>query len=373
MNLYRSMGLQAAPFGSTFDERAWYDGGGYGEALATLQFAMTTGKACTVVLGDSGSGKSHLAQLACRRAAIARPVLWVYASTRGDLSPRATFLRRGFQDRAQSVETDLHTWLTHTNRDMQTPLVVVDDADQLRAAHWGVIASALSSELRFDGQLSIILLATPPLFRQIRSRDYARLQRRVFRVLSLDALAPAEAVEYLRARVAAVGGALEDFFDDDAVEQIVRATRGRPGLINQLADNALLEALAAERRRVAMRDVVRGAVAMVGGGTHTLEAPKRSPRLTTSSARGIERRHAELSGKPPRRLLDFDSRMQRMQQRLGAALDVLRGSTGKPAAAARHMSSDDGIIDQEIAEQVSAARRPSRSEAQPDLSVMSSR
>ena len=68
MNLCEHFGLDRAPFGPTPSEDFFFAAPTHEEAYATLQYTVNAHKACSVVVGDSGYGKSLLALMLCRSA-----------------------------------------------------------------------------------------------------------------------------------------------------------------------------------------------------------------------------------------------------------------------------------------------------------------
>jgi hypothetical protein len=65
-------------------------------------------------------------------------------------------------------------------------------------------------------------------------------------------------------RLSAVGANRVQIFDSGAVAQIHRLTKGNPGLINQVCDNALLEAFSRGNKQVTAAEVLAAAHAIVG-------------------------------------------------------------------------------------------------------------
>src|SRR5690606_13316964 len=75
----------------------------------------------------------------------------------------------------------------------------------------------------------------------------------------LDALEPAETVDYLRYRLQVAGGNADEIFGAEVIEEIHRLTGGIPRLVNTLCDTALTACMVESRRRVD-RDVIDSVV-----------------------------------------------------------------------------------------------------------------
>jgi hypothetical protein len=108
------------------------------------------------------------------------------------------------------------------------------------------------------------VLATPAL---------TRLRRRLFRTYMLQPLTCEQVHEYVRCRVAAVDGQSAEIFTDEAVTQLHHLTHGNPGLINQVCDNAMIDAYGEDRQRIGAEDVLTAVHTIVGRGFSMQDPP----------------------------------------------------------------------------------------------------
>lgn len=269
MDAFEHFGFNKPPFDPMPDAEFLYEAPAHAEALATLQYAVFAGKGCCVVLGESGYGKTLLARIVAASAGAANSVYWVHGCGQPDNATRVSVYPPGRFDRKGGGPAVGETTLgaeTHVARFLpDPPVLVVDCADELPLQGWRDVTAWLSTEIRFGRPASVLLFGLPRLLEALAAPELVRLQRRIFRVCRLEPLSPELTREYIRARSEAAGGEWRYVFSDATIAQIARLGQGNPALINQLCDNALLEAYGEGRDYVALADVGNALHAMFAG------------------------------------------------------------------------------------------------------------
>ncbi len=271
MTAYAHFGLKLAPFEGKPDPRFFCALPAHAEVLATLQFAVHAGKACTLVLGDSGSGKTLLGCMLAKSLGPHVGLLWVHGigQAGGDtdvtICPAGTLSRpETFGHRAIS-ESTLNAWIRAQLPTPRPTVVVVDNADGLAAPSWESILTLVTREMRFHKPLSVVLFGLPRLIESLADPRLVRLRRRLFRTCHLPRLSRANTEEYVRERLTVAGAPNPDVFLPPAVDLIHRFSGGNPALVNQLCDNAMVEAYAGDRTRIDAADI-RATVQVITGG-----------------------------------------------------------------------------------------------------------
>ncbi|HUU97651.1 MAG TPA: hypothetical protein VM487_18095, partial [Phycisphaerae bacterium] len=150
---------------------------------------------------------------------------------------------------------------------------IVDNADELPRAAWRDIVSLLASEAIGVRPPNVALFGLPSLGRVLATPALTRLRRRLFRTYVLQPLTCEQVHEYVRCRVAAVDGQGAEIFTDEAVTQLHHLTHGNPGLINQVCDNAMIDAYGEDRQRIGAEDVLTAAHTIVGRGFSVQDPP----------------------------------------------------------------------------------------------------
>ncbi|MBN2446004.1 MAG: AAA family ATPase [Phycisphaerae bacterium] len=341
MDISTHFGLKKAPFMEAVDSEACLASPVHREALATLRYTIRDHKACAMVIGGCGMGKTLVGRLASKSCQNRRPVLWVHGLAQSDNSLAVTVLA-GSRGKAKGdtspQPSTLAEWCAEYPQRSPAPVVIVDEADELTTAHWTEFIALLAQDMRFTGQMTLILLGTPKLRDRLASPQFARLRRRVFRICSLRPMTVEESLEYVGIRVANAGGDAKQLFETEALEKIARLTRGNPSLINVLCDNTLIEAYGADRTRVTLDDVRSAVEAMIGiththTGAHVLSAPEDVTLALPMSATEPETTQpvtepvVEPATEPvsqPEESITFERRLAAMRSRLERTLAAVR-------------------------------------------------
>lgn len=118
-------------------------------------------------------------------------------------------------------------------------VIAVDEAQNLGAAALEELRLLTCIEAGQKKLLTVVLMGQPALSDLINSSELHNLQQRIRLRQHLRRLTLDETFEYLRHRLAVVGGDLDRIFQHDAVLKIHQATFGTPRLINTLCDTAM--------------------------------------------------------------------------------------------------------------------------------------
>jgi len=366
METYRFFGLNAAPFDGQPDPRFFHATTSHAESLATLQYALHTGKTCTVVVGESGSGKTLLGRLLTQTAPRRTALLWLHGigqpkgETRVTVCPPGNPTQNNAFQAKNVTETTLADWTRTNLRTHHGTVVIADNADSLRPHNWEDLLALATREVRTPKPVNLILLGLPTLLDVLAAPTLLRLHRRVFRTCHLARLAEAEVDTYIRHRLNVAGGTTIDIFTPDAVNLIHRFSAGNPALVNQLCDNAMVDAFSEDRRLIDARHIV-ASVHAITGGTSRKRRSLPTPRLVHPVP--IKVRAVALPSRPPAKLqpitravstalatermdrvaqlckmapivtyAPLDDRLRSLEARLAEALTRVREARQRPAA-----------------------------------------
>jgi general secretion pathway protein A len=289
METFAYFGLSKPPFDGTPDPRFLCVLPSHSETLATLEYAVHSGKPCTLVLGDSGSGKTLLGQILAQRTATKGRVLWVHGfgqhaagihltvCTPGSLAAGETLGPKG------TAETPLTEWLGTLPPGRHATTLIVDDADGLPVPAWNDILALVTRQVRTPQPVCVVLLGLPDLIDTLGQPALLRLQRRVFRTCRLNPLNSADVATYIQHRLTAAGGTESEVFTPEAVELIHRFSDGNPALINQLCDNTMVDAFADERQVIDGPHVLATVSAITGGVRRQCYLPSPAPERISSA------------------------------------------------------------------------------------------
>jgi general secretion pathway protein A len=270
MEAYQHFGLSTPPFDGAPDPRFFFHATSHAEALATLEYAIHAGKPCTLAIGESGSGKTLLGRVLAQRGVGAASLLWIHgigqSGDRTDVAifPPADLRRSNPLKPRQVVDSTLGEWIRTRLAKSAPAVIVVDNADALREHNWQDILALLTREAHAMQPISLVLFGLPDLLSVLSDPELVRLQRRVFRTCSLARLTGPDVSAYIRHRWTVAGGGEAKVFTSAALGLIHRFSDGNPALVNQLCDNAMLDAFSEERARIDARDVIATLQAITG-------------------------------------------------------------------------------------------------------------
>jgi hypothetical protein len=146
-------------------------------------------------------------------------------------------------------------------------VIIIDNADGLNRQNWEDVLSLVTHEFRASKAYTLILLGLPSLAARMGSRGLMRVRRRVFRTCQLPGMTRAQAEAYVQHRLAAAGGRIEPF-TPAALDLVHRVTGGNPALVNQVCDNALIDAFSEDRKTIDGPHVSAAVQSIIGPATN---------------------------------------------------------------------------------------------------------
>lgn len=256
-------GLTVKPFQNTSDPRFLCLSEQHQEGLSRLQYAVNDYKACAMLTGIFGSGKTLLAQALLdslpqdkfQTAFIFNPQL-----THIELL-REVIYQLGIHDRLPEQKTDILHVLTDILNDNYSEgrhvVIIVDEAHLIEDR---LIFEELRLLLNFQKRdkflLTLILVGQPELRDKIV--HLKPLDQRISIRFHLKGLKPEEIPTYVMHRLK-VAGAKRSFFDQDTYEMIYESTGGIPRRINQICDLALLTGMGV-KAKIITRTIIQEVV-----------------------------------------------------------------------------------------------------------------
>ena len=245
-------GLSQKPFSKTPDPAFLYPSRQHAEALARLSHAVEE-REIAVLTGEVGAGKTTLTRALvdafaerCRFALVVNPAL----PPAQLLSAIAAGFGVGTGRRKADTYAALGEALEALDGQDLFPVVIVDEA-QLLAGRSALDELRLLTNLTADDRplVGLLLVGQPELRQRLQRHGGEAFAQRVGVAYHLGALERDEVDAYLRHRLA-VAGRRAPLFTADAVEVIHARSGGLPRRVNQLAQNALLEAFGRDAETV---------------------------------------------------------------------------------------------------------------------------
>ncbi len=231
------------------------------EALANLQYGISSRKSITLLLGEAGTGKTTLVRAAleseaCNGARILH--LNNPALTRQEF---IEFLARGFS-LSQEAMTSKTTMLFELERELkerraagETIALVIDEAQSLSHDLLEEVRLLANIETSTEKLLPVVLAGQPELADRLNEPSLRQLKQRVALRCTLGLLDLTETAGYIAGRLRVAGGDAAHIFTREAVEFVATRSGGVPRTINVICDNALVGGFAAGVKPVGMKIV----------------------------------------------------------------------------------------------------------------------
>jgi len=231
-------GLEKPPFSSGLDLNMFYEGASQREALARLRFLLSHRRRLGLVVGEAGVGKSLLLRVfakQCRQAGAAVAKVDLLG-----LSPREFSWQLGNKlQAAVRVEDDIVRLLRQVNdrleenslQDKQT-VVLLDDLDQAGPDLLSQVLRLIRSDAT---KLTLIATASWAQLQRVSKGLMELVDLRI----DLESWDELDTTGYLQ-HALFEAGAQRPLFDEEAISDLYRFTKGVPRAVNRLADFALL-------------------------------------------------------------------------------------------------------------------------------------
>lgn len=256
-------GLSQDPFSNESDLRLYFESPVHRDAQRRVERGLRQHKGLTLLTGEGGMGKTLLARriLDGLEEEIFEATLLVMLP--GAADAMGIFQRFARQLGAEEPARDragilgqIYERLAIVREDGRHAVLIVDDAQVMSPQVFAELGGLLSLEYEDRRLMSMLLVGSPELDRQIQNDAslFPRVDVRV-RIQPLDLQS---SVAYLTHRLQ-VARARPDLIPPATMEVLYKLSRGRPRRLNTLADNALFETYLAGRMAMEPGDVERAA------------------------------------------------------------------------------------------------------------------
>jgi general secretion pathway protein A len=238
-------GLQEKPFGITPDPRFLFMSRTHREAFAHLLYGLRNKVGFIAVAGEVGAGKttilralfSQLDDANFRLALILNPRVTPMGLLQ---SINAEF---GLPGKCRSIfglVEELNAYLLNENLVGRTPVLIIDEAQNLSVGVLEQIRLLSNLETERDKLIQIVLVGQPELRDLLLRPNLRQLNQRIVVRCNLASLEPDETVAYVRHRLQIAGRADGMLFSEEALKAVHRCSAGLPRRINMICDRALL-------------------------------------------------------------------------------------------------------------------------------------
>jgi len=246
--------LQHNPFGTSPDPRFLYMMPHTREALACLEYGISSRKGFTVLTGEVGTGKTTLLRRALGSFSGRRVSTAFVFNPRLDVLDFLEFVLTDFglvpANRTKSgMLLQLNRWLIERYRMDETCVVVVDEAQNCSWELLEEIRLLTNLETSSEKLLQIVLSGQPELEEKLRQPSVRQLRQRVALWCRTQPLTESQTHAYVAERLR-IAGATWQIFSSEALDLVHRYSRGIPRIINLLCENSLIVAYVEQVQQV---------------------------------------------------------------------------------------------------------------------------
>lgn len=237
-------GLVRLPFEMTPDPSMLYMGEAHREGLATLVYAVQSGKGFCVLTGEVGTGKTTLLHALLGQLESNTASAFIFNPRLEPLDFfRLIFDEYGIAGRCESKADYLlalnHFLIERLSRNQKT-LLIIDEAQVLPADMLEEVRLLSNLETPTAKLLQIILVGQPELSDVLARPELRQLRQRVVLRHHLRPFDAKELEDYVDERLSLAGYTGGGIFKRSARKELFRVTGGVPRLVNVVCDGALL-------------------------------------------------------------------------------------------------------------------------------------
>ena len=235
---------------------------GHKKALSYLEYGIQERAGFTLLTGEVGSGKTTLLRNIIKNLG-AKTTLSMVFNTQVETDQLLALINEDFgldikgKDKV-ALLGDLNDFLVKENSKGHRPIVIIDEAQNLKAEALEEIR--LLSNLEFDSfkLLQIILVGQPELKQLLSQPNLRQLRQRISISCHLSPLSREETEAYIYHRLEIAGNREALIFSAKVLDLIFEFSSGGPRLINVICDFLLLTSFVEEKHEISEELVREG-------------------------------------------------------------------------------------------------------------------
>lgn len=232
----QSWSLRRHPFEERIDPEFFYAGSTLMQRLDLLTHLIQFSESIVIVSGPDGSGKSTLLGQFLTHI---NPQWSVCAIDGSQGKQLAENLAQTIGTPAgENEQTLLARWAMQSEPSRQL-VIVIDNAEQLSESDCERLCELI--DLPDGDRLRIVLFGTADITERVRARLEKQGSKHTCQTLEIPRLTEEETAAYLMYRLAVAGYSGESPFTPTEIRAICKSADGRPGHINRLANESLVE------------------------------------------------------------------------------------------------------------------------------------
>src|SRR5260370_2452400 len=246
-------GLREKPFNVNPDPRYLFLTPSTQEALASLTYGIQSRKGIILVSGEVGTGKTNRLNKLLDWLRQKQGTTAFIFSTQLSVNELLDYMMADFgiscESRAKNeILLRLNRWLVDRYRAGETPVLIVDEAQNLSAQALEEIRLLTNLETSTEKLLQIVLSGQPELEEKLRHPQLRQLRQRITRRCNTRPLSLEETQGYITQRLRIAGPNGKPIFTPEAIGIVYQYACGIPRVINLVCEHALSNAHAPQPR-----------------------------------------------------------------------------------------------------------------------------
>jgi len=254
-------GFSERPFTLVPDPSFLFWSGQHKRAFSVLEFGLMSRAPITLITGEIGSGKTTLLQkllsqldesvkvglISNAQGGRGELLQWVLNALSVPVDPSETYVTmfQKFQD-----------FMISEYAEGRRVVLIIDEAQNLSTEGLEELRMLTNINANKDELIQLILVGQPELKEMVLSPNMRQLAQRVAASFHLQGMDEETVKGYIAHRLEVAGGTGKEF-TPGACEEIFKATRGIPRLVNQLCEFAMLYAWSDETKEVTAKTVAK--------------------------------------------------------------------------------------------------------------------
>ncbi len=237
-------GFSEDPFQLTPDPQFLFLDEVYREAMAHLEYGVTTGRGFVLLTGEVGTGKTTLIHSFLDRHRQGMISAFVF-STAMNFVELLRLIHEDFDtgisgDSEAFLLIELNRFLLNEYREGRRTVLFLDEAQNLSVELLEKIRMLSNLEARKAKLIQIVLVGQPELARKLERPDLRQLRQRVAVRFDIPPMTEDRTALYVKHRLQVVGAPDTGIFTDEALRRVHAESAGIPRLVNVICSNALL-------------------------------------------------------------------------------------------------------------------------------------
>jgi len=247
--------LKEKPFSVTADPNFLYLSKRHQEAISHMQYGIQERMGFLEITGDIGTGKTTICKALLNTLDEHTKTAFILNSNLSEIQLLQAIVEDfGIQLKNKNKITmlnELNRFLLEQLKLNNNTVLIVDEAQNLKPSLLEQIRLLSNLETEKEKLLQIILVGQPELKEKLASRELAQLRQRISIRYHMLPLEKHEVNAYITHRLKVAGASNGgNFFNEHAINEVFRYSRGVPRLINIICDKSLLAGFVLEQKTI---------------------------------------------------------------------------------------------------------------------------